>query len=603
MRKLYFLLACFVFLLASCVQTAPSAPETKEEVLEPQRLNLRSPLGTNLASVSPFNNSYPFIDAFKTSREWTAYAGSTVVDVDASGNVRSVKAGQGLFTQVFNTVNGAYPGGDYILLYDGEGDLSVGDDAVAIGTPTLSGNTTRQIVRVTPRKDNPATATREDNGIALGLTTTNPSNYVRNIRLIMPGGTCTYNAFKYVTSSSGCTGTSGSYAPFEQVYQSRVFHPIFLQSLSNYSTLRFMTWQETNGSIQTIWSGRPKVSDARWSTKKGVPLEIMIKLVNYLNVDAWFNMPHAADNTYVTEFAKLAKASLEPERKVYLEYSNELWLDRRTTFTDPPNSESTQFDYVVARGASLVSASECNSANAVPGSQGTGCKILKQQRYQVKRSLELFSIWQQNFGSSNLVRVIASTTLNTRINNNNTEALLSYQNAYQKIDALALAPYFGDFYYGTEVFNTLEPYLNNPTAYFNDRLEGILLQDMRNDLTKQQSIIAKYNLKLPQSRKKIALVAYEGGQILSIENGDLFNPRVAKFFTDLNRNPRMKQTYLKYLGVWKEAGGQLYNHFLHSGSWSEGQSYGSLEYLTQPRSQAPKFDALQTFIEQNPRWW
>lgn len=30
---------------------------------------------------------------------------------------------------------------------------------------------------------------------------------------------------------------------------------------------------------------------------------------------------------------------------------------------------------------------------------------------------------------------------------------------------------------------------------------------------------------------------------------------------------------------------------------------GALEYMTQPRAASPKFDALQTFIETNPRWW
>lgn len=30
---------------------------------------------------------------------------------------------------------------------------------------------------------------------------------------------------------------------------------------------------------------------------------------------------------------------------------------------------------------------------------------------------------------------------------------------------------------------------------------------------------------------------------------------------------------------------------------------GALEYLEQPRAAAPKYEALQTFIEQNPAWW
>ena len=108
--------------------------------------------------------------------------GSSSVDVDAKGWVKSVKPGQGLFTQCFNATDGNYPKGDYILLYDGEGDLSPGDDAVAVGTATKTGNTTRQVIRVTQPTSK---------GISLGLTSVNPNNYVRNIRVIMLGGGCT----------------------------------------------------------------------------------------------------------------------------------------------------------------------------------------------------------------------------------------------------------------------------------------------------------------------------------------------------------------------------------------------------------------------------
>jgi hypothetical protein len=587
MRKLYMLSGLFVFLLASCVQTPTIGEpfqEGQDDVLESQRFNTTSPLGTNLSGVSPFTNDYPFIDAYKASREWTAYAGSTTVEVDANGWVKNVKPGQGLFSQVFNAVNGVYPGGDYILLYDGEGDLSVGDDAVAIGTPTRTGNTTRQVIRVTPRKDDPATSEGEDKGIALGLTRVNPTNYVRNIRLIMPGGGCSNNPYRYAATADKCTGGSGTFIPFEQLYKTRTFHPLFLARLANYSTIRFMTWQETNGSIQTTWSGRPKVTDAQWSTKKGVPLEVMTDLANTLDVDAWFNMPHAADNTYVTEFAKLTKARLEPGRKVYLEYSNEVWLDRGS------NPDDAQYDYSIAQGKrfGLVSASECSSL-------GTPlCDTLNGNRFQVKRSLEVFDLWQQAFGSSNLVRVIASTTLTPPYVSgatSPTRELLRYQNAYTKIDALAIAPYFGDLIYDQTIANQIRPL--SVTQYF-ERLNGVLLNDKRQEIREQKATIASFSSRIP-------LVAYEGGQILVQEA--VFDPQIEKLYDALNRDPRMKQTYLNYLGMWKTQGGQLYNHFVNSGNWSSFGRWGALEYLAQPRREAPKFDALQTFIRQNPRWW
>jgi hypothetical protein len=569
MQKLYFLLTCFMFLLASCVRVTPVA-EQEEAIIESEALNTTSPLGTNLSSVSPFTNDYPFIDAYKASREWTAYAGSTSVDLDANGWVKSVKPGQGLFTQVFNATKGVYPKGDYVLLYDGEGDLSPGDDGVAVGTPKKIGNTTRQIIRVT---------TTTDKGISLGLTTVNPNNYVRNIRLIMPGGTCGTNAFRWAANASRCP--NGDYVPFEQNYQTLVFHPSYMNTLRTYSTIRFMIWQETNGSIQKTWSGRPKVTDAQWSTKKGVPLEIMIDMANRLDTDVWFNMPHAADNTYLREFAKLTKTRLEPARKVYLEYSNEVWLDRGDSTDD------AQHEYAIAQGQrlGLVSTSECTSVGAAR------CEALRWQRFQVKRSLEMFTIWQQNFGSSNLVRVMASTTLALNGNPSPTRELLRYQNAYTKVDALALAPYFGDLVYDQERADFIKGF--TLSSYF-ARLDGELLSEMRQDLRQQKATIASFSSSIP-------IVAYEGGQILTQEN--VSDPQVDTFFDAVNRDPRMKQTYLKYLALWKAEGGQLYNHFVNSGNWTNFGRWGALEYVTQPRSQAPKYDAIQTFIEQNPRWW
>jgi hypothetical protein len=633
MKKIFYLWLCLFIVLAACAQPAQLAePEESGEdtSLETQLLGGTSPIGTNLADISPFNNVYAFIDAFKNARTWVAYGGQppiTADQLDANGWIKFLKSNQESFTQIFNDTDGTYPAGDYILLYDGEGTLSVGSDAVTKSSATRTGNTTRQIITVTPQKDNPTTPDNEDAGIFLGIDATNPTNYIRNIRVIMPGGTCTLRVFRYIPngSSTACKG-AGAYVSFETIYKTRTFHPLYLRQLASYNTLRFMSYMQTNGSTQGNWNNRPKLTDASWASEKGVPAEAMVELVNTLDANAWFNMPHAADDTYVREFAKLVKAKLEPGRNVYVEYSNELWLDRREQKTTPEgNPESAQFDYAVDQGAPLVTTSECNAANANVTDVGefgqTGCKILKQQRYQVKRSLEIFSLWQQNFGSSNLVRVLSSTTLATRVRGNiNTEELLKYQDAYKKIDALAVAPYVGDFvyapvvYYGGNGIEGIKRFVDNNdfTGYFN-RLNTVSIGEVRGELREQKQIIEKYNARLPQGSKKIPMIAYEGGQFLSIENQDFFDPtkpayfpesgRVAAFFTAVNRDPRMKQVYLNYFRVWREEGGQLFNHFVDAGGWAQGQSYGALESLEKSRSQSPKYDGIRTFIEQNPRWW
>jgi hypothetical protein len=62
----------------------------------------------------------------------------------------------------------------------------------------------------------------------------------------------------------------------------------------------------------------------------------------------------------------------------------------------------------------------------------------------------------------------------------------------------------------------------------------------------------------------------------------------------------MKSIYTQFLNDWFNAGGQLLMHFADiSGYSGSGGWFGALEHVAQPREQAPKFDVLMTFIENN----
>ena len=56
----------------------------------------------------------------------------------------------------------------------------------------------------------------------------------------------------------------------------------------------------------------------------GASLEVMVALANALDADPWFNMPHQADDTFVRNFATYVRQHLEPGRKVYVEWANEV---------------------------------------------------------------------------------------------------------------------------------------------------------------------------------------------------------------------------------------------------------------------------------------
>ena len=53
---------------------------------------------------------------------------------------------------------------------------------------------------------------------------------------------------------------------------------------------------------------------------------------------------------------------------------------------------------------------------------------------------------------------------------------------------------------------------------------------------------------------RLSLVAYEGGQHVVGSGGPQHNEALKDLFRAFNRDPRIKQLYLDYLGLWKQAG-------------------------------------------------
>src|SRR5438105_777373 len=60
------------------------------------------------------------------------------------------------------------------------------------------------------------------------------------------------------------------------------FHPLFVERLKPFEALRFMDWQATNNSPVRAWAERATADDARWSTPKGLPVEVLVDLANRL---------------------------------------------------------------------------------------------------------------------------------------------------------------------------------------------------------------------------------------------------------------------------------------------------------------------------------
>jgi len=107
-----------------------------------------------------------------------------------------------------------FPSGKYTLLYDGAGKIGFTFD-------------TAKVISQSPGKMT-VDVKIDGEGVFLKILETNPSNPIRNIRFIMPG--------------------------FENTYQTQPFHPVFLERLKPFKTLRFMDWAATNNSKLVNWS-------------------------------------------------------------------------------------------------------------------------------------------------------------------------------------------------------------------------------------------------------------------------------------------------------------------------------------------------------------
>lgn len=513
------------------------------------RANLSSPLGTNLTGITDWSPEWAFADAFKTSRPWISgvegsWDDGRALDTDARGWLKRLEPNQVARTLLFWHPAIRYPAGDYVVRYDGDGILQYWHNG-----KLRDSSPGRQVIEVDPTKG----------GIGINVVSVNPTNPIRNLHILMPGGACEGDPMRACRRDADCAPSFC--ATFERIHEKQRFHPTFLKSIERYSVLRFMDWMDTNHSKQRWWKERPLIEDARWSVK-GVPVEVMVELANLTGADPWFNIPHLADDDYVRRFAELVKASLDPTRKVYVEWSNEVW-----------NPMFAQSAYAREQGLALKLAKNDTEANL---------------RFYARRSVQVFAIWEEVFGGrERLVRVLASQAVNPWI----TENILGFEKAYAHADAIAIAPYFGY-------------HLGDPehAAANAKKTDGELIAELLESgldapaswVEKHAALAAKYKLKL---------IAYEGGQSLVGVGPVVENEALNARFDAINRDARMREVYAKYLGLWKKNGGELFVHFVNCSTFGKFGRWGAMENLDQPRSTAPKLDALWTFIDENPRWW
>jgi hypothetical protein len=480
-------------------------------------------LGLNIHGMADWSREWAFVDVFKQSRSWVAqregagWGEGEPLALTPEGWVASLKPGQYAET-VMLTGGNYYPTGKYTLLYDGEGKINVREfDA----TKVVSQSPGRMVVDVPEHKS----------GVFVSLTATNPANPIRNIRFIMPG--------------------------FEDTYEQQPFHPLFLERIGKFKVIRFMDWQSTNNSNLKEWAERTTPNSATQSTGKGVALEYMIQLANTLKVEPWFTVPHQASDDYVRQFAKMVRDRLDPNLKIHIEYSNEVW-----------NYGFQQTQYAQQRGRELgLSDNDFQAA----------------LRYYSQRSVEIFKIWEDVFGGSDrLVRVLASQSVNAWT----AEQVLTWKDAYQHADTYAVAPYFG--------YSFNDPAKIDATLRLSPEQ---ILAGLRTEIQSEVKQSTIRNVKVA-SQYGLPLTAYEGGPHLTTYQFPADKePQATALFSEVNRHPQMRDLYREYLTQWRQVGGGLFTQFSSTAAPTKWGFWGATEYQNQDINAAPKYQALLDYAE------
>lgn len=554
---------------------------------DPNPDNPTSPLGTNMGYHASWSSDWVFVDQFAKSRAWIsggcsgAWDTGQTLTLDANGWVTNAPTGVCPHTLIMDGSN--YPAGSYVLLWDGEGTLTA-KNGVSGYTVTSPGRATFQLSGSTLRR-----------GVTIEIRTFNRQNPVKNIRVLMPGGVCGTSAteldhFRGCASArggSGSCGTGETCFDFESVYWNRfadpvstmashsevVFHPQFLDKLSNYRNIRYMQWMRMNdGNTLSSWSSRTLVTHQDQTSGRGLAYEYASALSNALDADPWITVPHLATDAFVGSMAALFHANLSTKAKLYVEYTNEAW-NGAPAFT--------QAAYMKTQEGCVYNTSSRTWTNC----RDNGA------RYYAQRTRQIMDIFTSEYGADvgRLVRVMGSFAANPSLTSRLMTFLGANTGTSRRIDAVAIAPYFGGRTGSLTNIVANDPRLSM-SSIFAGVAESLVTASgwIRNHATHARTY-------------GVDLISYEGGQHLAPSVANQSNQQLIDAITAANRDPRMGQYYTQHLNDWRSLGAKTFMHYVHISSCGRQGCFGELE--SQNMEASSKYEALQGFIYDNDCWW
>ncbi|GGH23171.1 hypothetical protein SAMN05444007_102135 [Cribrihabitans marinus] len=534
------------------------------------------PRGIGLAKLNDWSVQQPFIDVFKTARRWIGhkprqYGGATHDDLEAAGYLDadgwplSIPPELGSIGTLVLTDLPEYDtasAGRYVLTFAGKGIVEVTGRATG--------------VRYGPNRVS-FDFTPGPGSVDIRIQRSGPGNaYVRDIAVV-----------KEENQEAHAAGA--------------LFNPLWLARLDGFRAVRFMDWMATNDSEQSRWEDRPKPDDYSYY-RKGVPVEVMVALLNRAGLDGWFNMPHKADDDYIRRFAEVVRDQLAPDRRAYVEYSNEVW----------------NWQFQQAHWADEQALARWGKKD-------------RWVEYYAARAVEMAEIWTEVFGeeaADRLVRVISTQTGWRGLEEQILNSKLWMAEAQKRkppaayFDAYAITGYFGGTLGWEDRREMVTGWLDvsrraaeaegaarglNGAALENfvalhrfdvavsqaraELRDGAVSGDPTDTLVGNLTDLIAYHAEVAD-RHGLDLIVYEGGSHV-VGTGPLVDdPELTEFYTHLNYTPEMGALYSELLAGWKALGGGLFMAFQDVYRPNRWGSWGHLRHLDDAN---PRWDALTAF--------
>lgn len=494
--------------------TPPTVPPTTPPTVPPTTPPTTPPppppsntaiIGTNLDGLADWATIGAFNDLATLFRPWgsmpQAYNPDPTIPLTADNYpLRDA----GAITYAYG-----YPDGRYLVSYDGIGSLSFMGFNAKYTVTSHVGDRWTGYLDMSPKS-------MAGNILEMRITGINPANPVRNLHIISPD------------ANNNISDT---------------FRPVFLDKLKAFNgPLRYMDWMQTNSNPSVNWSDRAKTTRFSYSSETGVPYEHIAKLANTLNKDLWINIPYGATEDYIRQMARFFRDNVNPNLRVYVEFSNEVWnpgmgqmvQNQKAAWADPTLTRTDDFGRQAQKFGRL---------------SGRAAQIFKEEfgatRYTSQVRFELGALIANTYW--------AQTALD--------QVKRDYGDPKNLFYGIAVAPYVGVPGDMASIDNstlTLDKLFN----WMNGFIDNTIVPWTR----QHKSLADQFGLKLD---------SYEAGQSLSYLNWTNVDIKTAA-----QTDPRMGDMYRHLITAWtRESGGGVFGNFALSTNWGPYGFWGLFQKI------------------------